>query len=127
MPALLLPRAASSAAAASRSLPSLSALSAPARTVARAPHRLFSGSARRAAGGGMHYDPPTGWLWGVRPGEKYVNEGWEGPFFYGFWGSIVVFMVAYAFKPDTSIQTWALEEARRRLEIEGILEDPEKK
>jgi hypothetical protein len=26
-----------------------------------------------------------------------------------------------------SIQTWALEEARRRLEVEGILEDPEKK
>lgn len=24
----------------------------------------------------------------------------------------------------SSIQTWALEEARRRLEIEGILEDP---
>jgi hypothetical protein len=27
---------------------------------------------------------------------------------------------------DYSIQTWALEEARRRLEAEGILEDPEK-
>jgi hypothetical protein len=26
-----------------------------------------------------------------------------------------------------SIQTWALEEARRRLEKEGILEDPESK
>jgi hypothetical protein len=26
-----------------------------------------------------------------------------------------------------SIQTWALEEARRRLEAEGILEDPEAK
>lgn len=24
------------------------------------------------------------------------------------------------------IQTWALEEARRRLEVEGILEDPDK-
>jgi hypothetical protein len=27
---------------------------------------------------------------------------------------------------DDRIQTWALEEARRRLEAEGILEDPEK-
>lgn len=27
---------------------------------------------------------------------------------------------------DYSIQTWALEEARRRLEAEGILEDPAK-
>jgi hypothetical protein len=28
---------------------------------------------------------------------------------------------------DRSIQTWALEEARRRLEAEGVLEDPESK
>lgn len=28
------------------------------------------------------------------------------------------------FKPDTTIQTWALEEARRRLEKEGIIDDP---
>jgi len=40
-------------------------------------------------------------------------------------GSLVVAGIAYAFKPDTSIQTWALEEARRRLEKEGILEDPD--
>ncbi|KAL2119724.1 hypothetical protein VTJ04DRAFT_6685 [Mycothermus thermophilus] len=86
----------------------------------------FSTTPRRAGGGhgGMEYDPPTGWLWGVRPGEKYEKEGWENLFIYGFWGSLIVFMIAYAFKPDTSIQTWALEEARRRLEAEGILEDP---
>ncbi len=64
--------------------------------------RYFSTTPRRAGGGGMQYDPPSGWLWGVRPGEKYQNEGWEGPFFYGFWGSILVFAVAYAWKPDTS-------------------------
>lgn len=28
--------------------------------------------------------------------------------------------------PNFSIQTWALEEARRRLEAEGILEEPKK-
>ncbi|KAK3316363.1 ESSS subunit of NADH:ubiquinone oxidoreductase-domain-containing protein [Apodospora peruviana] len=95
------------------------------RTTAAA--RPFSTTPRAAAGGGSHesqYDPPTGWLWGVKPGEKYVNEGWENLMFYGFGGSLVVFTIAYAFKPDTSIQTWALEEARRRLEAEGILEDP---
>ncbi len=64
--------------------------------------RFLSTTPRRAGGGGMQYDPPSGWLWGVRPGEKYQNEGWEGPFFYGFWGSILVFAVAYAWKPDTS-------------------------
>lgn len=63
----------------------------------------FSTTARRAGGGGApHYDPPTGWLWGVKPGEKYEKEGWENIFFYGFYGSLAVFTVAYAFKPDTS-------------------------
>ncbi|KAL8889882.1 MAG: hypothetical protein Q9215_002918 [Flavoplaca cf. flavocitrina] len=47
-----------------------------------------------------HYDPPSGWLWGIPPGEKKEKEG---------------------------IQTWALEEARRRLEAEGILPDPSPK
>ncbi|KAL8849648.1 MAG: hypothetical protein Q9221_005415 [Calogaya cf. arnoldii] len=50
-----------------------------------------------------HYDPPSGWLWGIPPGEKREKEAWEG-----MW----------------MIQTWALEEARRRLEAEGILPDP---
>ncbi|KAI9698964.1 MAG: hypothetical protein M1836_003153 [Candelina mexicana] len=77
-----------------------------------------------------HYDPPSGWLWGVPPGETYKKEGWEGIWIYGFFGSLILGAVAYAYKPDTSgrggsrIQTWALEEARRRLEAEGILKDP---
>ncbi|KAI9750666.1 MAG: hypothetical protein M4579_006362 [Chaenotheca gracillima] len=70
-----------------------------------------------------HYDPPSGWLWGVPPGEKPEKEGWEGIWVYGFFGSLALGVVAYAFKPDSSIQTWALEEARRRLEAEGILKD----
>ncbi|KAK5120978.1 hypothetical protein LTR85_005762 [Meristemomyces frigidus] len=74
-----------------------------------------------------HYDTPTGNLWGVRQGEKYENEGWENVWYYGFFGSCLFGLVGYCYKPDTSIQTWALEEARRRLEAEGILEDPEKK
>ncbi|KAF2188321.1 hypothetical protein K469DRAFT_661034 [Zopfia rhizophila CBS 207.26] len=74
-----------------------------------------------------HYDPPTGWLFGVKPGEKYEKEGWEGVWLWGFCGSLALAAVAYAYKPDTSIQTWALEEARRRLEAEGILPDPESK
>ncbi|KAL6718063.1 hypothetical protein ACLMJK_004148 [Lecanora helva] len=72
-----------------------------------------------------HYDPPSGWLFGVPPGQKYEKEGWEDTWVYGFWGSILLGIVAYAYKPDTSIQTWALEEARRRLETEGILPDPD--
>ncbi|KAL2047566.1 hypothetical protein ABVK25_011424 [Lepraria finkii] len=75
------------------------------------------------AGHDSHYDPPTGWLFGVPPGEKYKEEGWEKTWVWGFWGSLAFGVFAYAYKPDTSIQTWALEEARRRLEAEGILPD----
>jgi len=48
------------------------------------------------------YDPPTGWLWGVKPGEKYEKEGWENVMYWGFGGSVLVGVVGYAFKPDTS-------------------------
>jgi hypothetical protein len=62
----------------------------------------FSTSGAVRASHGSQYDPPTGWLFGVKPGEKYKPEGWENLFFYGFCGSLAVFAVAYAFKPDTS-------------------------
>ncbi|CAL5874657.1 uncharacterized protein PFLUO_LOCUS8956 [Penicillium psychrofluorescens] len=99
------------------------------RCLLRRPQNVQAFSTRsnlRSADHGDHYDPPTGWLFGVKPGQKYEKEGWEGVWYWGFIGSMVVAGVAYVFKPDTSIQTWALEEARRRLEAEGILEDPAK-
>lgn len=70
-------------------------------TIAR---RAFSASQARASGGGHgpEYDPPTGWLFGVRPGEKPEKEGWENMAFYGLCGSLAVAGVAYAFKPDTT-------------------------
>lgn len=67
-----------------------------------ATRRAFSASQRRAAGHGPQFDPPTGWLFGVRPGEKAEKEGWENMAYYGFCGTLVVAGVAYAFKPDTS-------------------------
>ncbi|RMZ72565.1 hypothetical protein GMOD_00007568 [Pyrenophora seminiperda CCB06] len=91
------------------------------RPAIAAHHRAFSTSQVKR----IQYDPPTGWLFGVKPGEQYEKEGWEGPMFWGFGGACLFGVVAYAFKPDTSIQTWALEEARRRLEKEGILQDPD--
>ncbi|EXJ96174.1 hypothetical protein A1O1_01300 [Capronia coronata CBS 617.96] len=69
-----------------------------------------------------HFDPPGGWLWGERPGDKYEKEGWE-PFAYFFVAAWVVAVAAYTMKEDTTIQTWALEEARRRLEKEGFFEE----
>ncbi|PFH57151.1 hypothetical protein XA68_15437 [Ophiocordyceps unilateralis] len=88
--------------------------------------RSFSLSLQRRGGGHSNesqFDPPGGWLWGIKPGEKHENEGWEWPF-YVFIGSLVVTGIALAYKPDTTVSTWALEEARRRLEAEGILPDP---
>jgi hypothetical protein len=55
-------------------------------------------------GGDAHgdpYDPPTGWLFGVKPGEKAEKEGWENVFYYGFFGSMAFGVVGYWFKPDT--------------------------
>ncbi|KAI9713797.1 MAG: hypothetical protein M1820_000527 [Bogoriella megaspora] len=88
---------------------------------------LIRQSASSEHGHEDHYDTPGGWLWGVPPGQKYQKEGWEDVWIWGFFGSMAVLVVGYVYKPDTSIQTWALEEARRRLEAEGILEDPEAK
>lgn len=83
--------------------PATACLRAATRTASTASTRAFSTTTRRAGGGGgAQYDPPTGWLFGVKPGEKYEKEGWENMFFYGFYGSLGVFAVAYAFKPDTS-------------------------
>lgn len=65
--------------------------------------RAFTATTARKAGAhGPQYDPPTGWLFGVKPGEKAKKEGWEDLAYYGFVGSLVVFSIAYAFKPDTS-------------------------
>lgn len=63
--------------------------------------RAISATAARR-GAESHYDPPTGWLWGVKPGEKYEKEGWEGVMFWGFGGGMLAMAVGYAFKPDTS-------------------------
>ncbi|KAI4682476.1 uncharacterized protein J4E88_005366 [Alternaria novae-zelandiae] len=87
---------------------SRTALTASARTAA--PRRAFSQSQTKRSGHGPSYDPPSGWLFGVKPGEQYEKEGWENAMYWGFGGAI---------------QTWALEEARRRLEAEGILADPD--
>ena len=69
--------------------------------------RSFSSTqtAKAADHGGAHedhFDPPTGWLWGIKPGEKVEKEGWENLWIYGFFGSLGLGVVGYAFKPDTS-------------------------
>lgn len=70
----------------------------------RATQRPLSTTAIRSAGDHAHedhYDPPGGWLFGVKPGEKYENEGWENVWFYGFCGSLAFGVIGYCYKPDT--------------------------
>jgi hypothetical protein len=72
-------------------------------TAARA-SRPFTSTALRKAGDHAHedhFDPPGGWLFGVKPGEKYENEGWEHVWYYGFFGSLLFGVVGYCYKPDT--------------------------
>lgn len=57
--------------------------------------------AGHGAGHDDHYDPPGGWLWGQRPGEKYEKEGWEG-LAWVFVASWVIAVAAYTMKEDTS-------------------------
>ena len=66
--------------------------------------RCLSVTARRPAGSGHNesqYDPPGGWLWGIKPGEKPEPEGWEWPM-YLFCGGLVAAAIGLAYKPDTS-------------------------
>lgn len=68
------------------------------------PRPLTSTSARSAGDAHGHesqYDAPGGWLFGVKPGEKYENEGWENIFVYGFVGTLLFGVVGYCYKPDT--------------------------
>lgn len=66
--------------------------------------RSFSSTTLQRSGDSAHshYDPPSGWLWGIPPGEKREKEGWEGVWIYGFFGGLLMGVVAYAYKPDTS-------------------------
>lgn len=40
-------------------------------------------------------------MWAEPPGHKYEKEGWENIMYWGFYGSLVLAVVGYAFKPDT--------------------------
>lgn len=90
------------------------------RCLLRRPQSVQGFSTRsnlRAADHGDHYDPPTGYLFGVKPGQKYVKEGWEGIWYYGFVGSLLVAGVAYIFKPDTSYVSLAVPPSIGRLSL----------
>lgn len=51
---------------------------------------------------GPVYDPPSGWLWAIPPGEKQKTEGWEWIWYTFVFGGSALGAVGYYFKPDTS-------------------------
>lgn len=68
------------------------------------------------------YNEPSGYLFGEKPlppGQKRVKEDWENIWYWGMFGSMAFAAVMLYYKPDTSIQTWALEEAKNRMEARG--------
>ncbi|KAI0051781.1 hypothetical protein FA95DRAFT_1484783 [Auriscalpium vulgare] len=77
---------------------------------------------RRHASHGAHYNEPTGYLFGEKPlppGQKRVKEDWENIWYIGMFGGMGLATVLLYYKPDTSIQTWALQEAKQRMEARG--------
>ncbi|TKY90180.1 hypothetical protein EX895_000178 [Sporisorium graminicola] len=75
----------------------------------------------RFASGGSSYNQPTGLLFGekVPKGQKRQKEDWENMYYFGLFGGMVFAGVVLLYKPDTSIQTWAMSEAKKRLESSG--------
>ncbi|KAL5535609.1 hypothetical protein ACEPAF_3703 [Sanghuangporus sanghuang] len=77
---------------------------------------------RRNAGGAPHYNEPTGNLFGEKPlppGQSRQKESWENLWYWGMFGSMGLAAVGLYYKPDTSIQSWALKEAKQRMEARG--------
>ncbi|KAK3078261.1 hypothetical protein LTS18_008037 [Coniosporium uncinatum] len=70
-----------------------------------AARRTLTSTAARSASDShaseSHYDPPGGWLWGIPPNEKPKREDWETVWYWGFFGSLILGGIAYAYKPDT--------------------------
>ncbi|KAH8102463.1 Ndufb11, NADH dehydrogenase 1 beta subcomplex subunit [Cristinia sonorae] len=92
------------------------------RTLRATPRSLQRIGRRNASHGGPHYNEPSGYIFGEKPlppGQKRVKEPWERIWFWGMYGSMAVGAVLLYYKPDTSIQSWALKEAKARMEARG--------
>ncbi|KDQ63675.1 hypothetical protein JAAARDRAFT_53867 [Jaapia argillacea MUCL 33604] len=77
---------------------------------------------RFASHGAPQYNEPSGWLFSEKPppvGQKRQKEDWENLWYIGMFGGMGLATVLLYYKPDTSIQTWALKEARERMEARG--------
>ncbi|GAA6058982.1 hypothetical protein JCM10212_001692 [Sporobolomyces blumeae] len=77
---------------------------------------------RRAASGGVHFNEPTGYLFGEKPpakGQKRVREDWESIYYWGMFGGMALGGVLIYYKPDTSIEGWARQQAKDKMAAAG--------
>ncbi|OCH95792.1 hypothetical protein OBBRIDRAFT_788001 [Obba rivulosa] len=84
--------------------------------------RLVPSLRRYASSHGSPYNEPSGWLFGEKPlppGQKRKREEWEWIWYIGMIGTMGVASVLLYYKPDTSINAWALKEAKARMEARG--------
>ncbi|KAI0815131.1 ESSS subunit of NADH:ubiquinone oxidoreductase, partial [Irpex lacteus] len=73
-------------------------------------------------GHGPEFNEPSGWLFGEKPlpnGQKRKKADWEAPWYVGMYGAMGLAGLLLYYKPDTSVSTWALEEAKTRMEARG--------
>lgn len=81
--------------------------------------RMSIGGSRHGSHGAPQWNEPTGYLFGEKPlpaGQKRQKEDWETIWMVGMFGSMAVAAIGLYYKPDTSVQSWALKEAKERLE-----------
>ncbi|KAJ9104983.1 hypothetical protein QFC20_004423 [Naganishia adeliensis] len=52
-------------------------------------------------------------------GSKRVKEDWENIWYLGMFGGMAFAALVLTYKPDTSIQAWAYDEAKRRMVENG--------
>ncbi|KAH9837105.1 ESSS subunit of NADH:ubiquinone oxidoreductase-domain-containing protein [Rhodofomes roseus] len=93
------------------------------RTAHRATQRSIPACRRYAShGSGPKYNEPSGYLFGEKPlppGEKRKKEDWESVWYAGMYGTMLLAGVLLYYKPDTSLSTWAYNEAKSRMEARG--------
>ena len=77
-------------------------------------------------GGGHHQPEPQSMKARLWEGHNTKPEGWETPVYATYAAATVLITLALGFAPDTTIQTWASNEARVRLDLqeEGKLDQP---
>ncbi|PWZ02883.1 hypothetical protein BCV70DRAFT_214386 [Testicularia cyperi] len=95
------------------------AASSSARAATRSLAASRAGAAQvRYASGGSAYNQPTGYIFGekIPKGQKRQKENWENMWYFGLFGGMAFAGLVLMYKPDTTIQTWAMAEAKKRLE-----------